>query len=51
MMKFDELDRRMRVVETAMDYSVLPGLFIVARIDGRNFTANFGECEQRFQRT
>jgi len=37
-MKFDELDGRMRVFETARDYCVLPGLFIVARLDGRNFT-------------
>ncbi len=37
-MKFDELDRQMRVFETAHDYSVLPGIHIVARIDGRGFT-------------
>jgi tRNA(His) guanylyltransferase len=37
-MKFDELDTRMRVFETAHDHSVLPGLYMVARIDGRNFT-------------
>ncbi len=37
-MKFDELDARMRVFETAHDYSVLPGIHIVARIDGRGFT-------------
>jgi tRNA(His) 5'-end guanylyltransferase len=37
-MKFDELDRRMRVFETAADFCVLPGLFIVARLDGRSFT-------------
>lgn len=37
-MKFDELEKRMRIFETAHDYCVLPGLFIVARIDGRNFT-------------
>ena len=37
-MKFDELDTKMRVFETAHDRSVLPGMFIVARIDGRNFT-------------
>jgi hypothetical protein len=33
-MKFDELDSRMRVFETAHDYSVLPGIYMVARIDG-----------------
>jgi len=37
-MKFDELDQVMRVFETAHDYCVLPGVYIVARIDGRNFT-------------
>ncbi|HLL14838.1 MAG TPA: tRNA(His) guanylyltransferase Thg1 family protein [Pyrinomonadaceae bacterium] len=37
-MKFDELDAGMRVFETAHDYSVLPGIYMVARIDGRNFT-------------
>jgi tRNA(His) 5'-end guanylyltransferase len=37
-MKFDELDERMRVYETSMDCCVLPGIYIAARIDGRNFT-------------
>jgi tRNA(His) guanylyltransferase len=37
-MKFDELDARMRVFETAHDYCVLPGIYIVARLDGRSFT-------------
>jgi tRNA(His) 5'-end guanylyltransferase len=37
-MKFDELDARMRVFETTNDLSVLPGIHMVARIDGRNFT-------------
>jgi tRNA(His) 5'-end guanylyltransferase len=37
-MKFDELDVKMRVYETAHDHYVLPGMYIVARIDGRNFT-------------
>ena len=37
-MKFHELDSKMRVFETAHDRSVLPGMFLVARIDGRNFT-------------
>ena len=37
-MKFDDLDRSMRVYETAADYCVLPGIFMVARLDGRNFT-------------
>src|SRR5687767_6281695 len=37
-MKFDELDSRMRVFETAHDLCVLPEVFMVARIDGRGFT-------------
>ncbi len=37
-MKFDELDQKMRVFETAHDQCVLPGLWMVARLDGRNFT-------------
>jgi tRNA(His) guanylyltransferase len=37
-MKFDELDARMRVYETAHDHCVLPGITMVARLDGRHFT-------------
>jgi tRNA(His) guanylyltransferase len=37
-MKFETLDRRMRVYETAHDHCVLPGMHIVARIDGRSFS-------------
>ena len=37
-MKFDELDTLMRVFETAHDHCVLPGMYMVARLDGRNFT-------------
>jgi len=37
-MKFDELDAKMRVFETAQDQVVLPEMFMVARIDGRSFT-------------
>ena len=37
-MKFDELDQKMRVFETASDYSVLPEMYMVARLDGRSFT-------------
>jgi tRNA(His) 5'-end guanylyltransferase len=37
-MKFDELDAKMRVFETAHDHCVLPGIYIVARLDGRSFT-------------
>lgn len=37
-MKFEQLDRRMRVFETAHDHCVLPGMHMVARIDGRSFS-------------
>lgn len=37
-MKFDDLDARMRVFETAHDHCVLPGIHIVVRLDGRGFT-------------
>jgi len=37
-MKFNELDKKMRVYETAHDHRVMPGLYMVARIDGRCFT-------------
>ncbi|MGL6072945.1 MAG: tRNA(His) guanylyltransferase Thg1 family protein [Fimbriiglobus sp.] len=37
-MKFDELDAKMRVFETASDVCVLPEIHMVARLDGRGFT-------------
>lgn len=37
-MNFDELDAQLRVYETAHDYCVLPGIYMVARLDGRSFT-------------
>lgn len=37
-MKFNELDARMRVFETAHDLCVLPHIHMVARLDGRGFT-------------
>jgi tRNA(His) guanylyltransferase len=37
-MKFDELESKMRVFETAHDHCVLPGIYMAARIDGRGFT-------------
>ena len=45
-MKFDDLDGRMRRFETAHDHNVLPGIFMVARIDGRNFTRLTKEIHQ-----
>ena len=37
-MKFDELDKKLRIYETAHDYCVIPGIYIIARLDGRGFT-------------
>jgi tRNA(His) guanylyltransferase len=37
-MKFDDLDKQMRVYETAQDRCVIPNMYMIARIDGRNFT-------------
>lgn len=37
-MKFSELDKKMRTYEDLNDQFVLPGVYIVARLDGRNFT-------------
>lgn len=37
-MRLSDLDAAMRVFETAHDHCVLPGVHMVARIDGRNFT-------------
>ena len=45
-MKFDELDDRMRIYETAHDLCVLPGLYMVARLDGRSFTRLTKEVHQ-----
>lgn len=45
-MKFDELDSKMRVFETAHDYCVLPEMFMVARLDGRSFTRLTKEVHQ-----
>lgn len=36
--KFDDLDKHLRVYETLNDRYVLPGIYMVARIDGRSFT-------------
>lgn len=33
-----DLESRMRIFERAQDYAVLPGIYMVARIDGRSFT-------------
>jgi tRNA(His) guanylyltransferase len=45
-MDFDDLDRQMRVFETTHDVCVLPGLTMVARLDGRGFTRLTKEVHQ-----
>ncbi|MDP4182564.1 MAG: tRNA(His) guanylyltransferase Thg1 family protein [Bacillota bacterium] len=45
-MKFDDLDLKMRLYETAHDYCVVPEIYMVARIDGRNFTKLTKEVHQ-----
>ncbi|WP_323847077.1 hypothetical protein [Microbulbifer magnicolonia] len=45
-MKFDELDRKIRVFETADDHCVLPDILIVARLAGRCFTSLTGDRRQ-----
>ena len=37
-MKFDDLDTTMRVYEQSLDQVIVPGMFMVARLDGRSFT-------------
>ena len=37
-MKFEDLDKNLRVYETAHDFCVPPNIYMVARIDGRGFT-------------
>lgn len=37
-MIFDEFDKKMRVYETSIDQFIVPGMFVVARLDGRSFT-------------
>ncbi|MCP4520448.1 MAG: guanylyltransferase [Cytophagales bacterium] len=37
-MKFNDLDNKLRIFETAYDFSVPPNNYMIARIDGRGFT-------------
>jgi tRNA(His)-5''-guanylyltransferase (EC 2.7.7.-) len=37
-MNFDEFDKKMRVYEQSIDQTIVPGMYIVARLDGRTFT-------------
>jgi tRNA(His) 5'-end guanylyltransferase len=48
-MKFEQLDRRMRVYETAHDHCVLPGIHMVARIDGRSFSQLTRSAEHKLE--
>lgn len=45
-MKFDNLDDKMRVYETSQDRCIVPGMYIIARIDGRGFTRLTKEVHQ-----
>lgn len=45
-MRFEELDTKMRVFETAHDYCVIPQTYIVVRLDGRGFTKKTKEIWQ-----
>lgn len=37
-MKFDDMDKKMRVYERSIDQVIPPQTYLVARLDGRNFT-------------
>ena len=37
-MKFDDLDKKMRIYERSIDQIIAPDIYLVARLDGRNFT-------------
>lgn len=37
-MKFDDMDKEMRVYEKSLDQFILPDMYIAARLDGRSFT-------------
>lgn len=37
-MVFEELDKKMRVYEESLDQTILPELYMVARLDGRSFS-------------
>ncbi len=37
-MRFESLDKQLRVYETTNDISVLPNIYMVARLDGKGFT-------------
>lgn len=37
-MNFDVLDEKMRKYETSLDQIIVPGMYMIARLDGRNFS-------------
>ena len=37
-MNFDDLDKKMRIYEQSIDQSILPDMYLVARLDGRSFS-------------
>ena len=37
-MNFEDLDRKMRIYEQSIDQSILPDMYLVARLDGRSFS-------------
>ena len=37
-MRFDEMDKKMRVYEQSLDQVLLPDIYMVARLDGRGST-------------
>ena len=37
-MNFDVLDKKMRIYEQSIDQTILPDMYLVARLDGRSFT-------------
>jgi len=37
-MKFEELDAKMRVYEESLDQCIVPGMYLIVRIDGRGFS-------------
>jgi len=45
-MKFNDLDKKMRIYETSNDTLIVPDIYIVARIDGRSFTRLTKEVHQ-----
>jgi hypothetical protein len=52
-MRIDDLDGKLRAFETALDPCVLPGVFLVARLDGSPATLtgkSFDARDTRWQR-